>query len=171
MIVAIDFVDERNAGLGMAMRAGYDAVPDVRSIRHAGSRRFFNQSVGKIGGFECFFVAKSHRRAIRPAIDNIVAPRDGIENRLRPRLAIEFELVPFIMIDSLEKLIRHVHGNVEVGERMLIVLGMNKAQHVGMPDAHHAHIRAPTHATLLHSIGGRIENIHERYRAAGHTVS
>ena len=171
MIVPIDFVDERNARLGMAVRAGHNSVPDVGSIRHAGSRRLFNQSVRKIGGFKCFFVAESHGRAIGPAIDNIVAARDWIENRFRPRLAIEFKLIPFIMIDRFQKLVRHVHGNVEVGERVLIVLGMNESQHVGMRDAHHAHIRPATNAALLHSVGCRIENIHKRHRPARHPVS
>ena len=94
----IDFVDERNARLGMAVRAGHNSVPDVGSIRHAGSRRLFNQSVRKIGGFKCFFVAESHGRAIGPPIDNIVAPRDWIESRLRPQgelVLIELE-VPFL---------------------------------------------------------------------------
>src|SRR3989442_11817798 len=114
MIVAIDFVDEGNARFRITMRAGYDAVPDVRSISHAGSRRLFNQSVRKIGGFECFFFAGRHSRAVGPSIHNISAPRDWIENPLRPRLALEFKLIPFVVIAGLAKLVPHIYRKIEI---------------------------------------------------------
>src|SRR5205814_2764449 len=48
MIVTIYFVDESDARLGMAMRAGHNAVPDVRRVNHPRRRRFFDQSIRKI---------------------------------------------------------------------------------------------------------------------------
>ena len=36
-----------------------------------------------------------------------------------------------------------------------------------MRDAHHAHVRAATHAALLHGVSRRIEDVHERHGAAG----
>src|SRR5688572_31148461 len=39
-----------------------------------------------------------------------------------------------------------------------------------MRDAHHAHVRAATHATLLHRVGRGIEDVHERHGTAGDAV-
>ena len=54
---------------------------------------------------------------------------------------------------------------------MLIVLRVNEAQHVRMRDAHHAHVSATAHTALLHCVGRRVEDIHERHGAAGDSVS
>ena len=109
VIVPIDLVDKGYARLSVAMRAGDDPVPDVRRVSHARRRRLFNQSVGKIGRIVGLFVAKRDGRAIRPAIDDVIAAGDWIEDRLAPRLAAKFELIPFVVIDGFEKLVRNVN--------------------------------------------------------------
>src|SRR5512145_1984685 len=39
---------------------------------------------------------------------------------------------------------------------------MDETQHVGMCNAHHSHVRAASHTTLLHDISHLIDNVHER---------
>ncbi len=170
MVVAIDFIDKGDARLSIAVGAGDDPVPNVRSVNHARRRRLFNQGVGKIRGLESFLIPKSNGGPVRPAVDNIVAAGDGIENRLVPGLAVEIELIPFVVIDRVEKLVRYVDRNIKVGQRVLVVLGVNETQNVRMRDAHHAHVGAPTHATLLHRVSGRVEDVHERHGTAGYAV-
>src|SRR5438105_15930412 len=52
VIVTIDFVDERDARLGILMSTRDDPVPDVGRIDHSWRRWLFDQSVGKIRGVE-----------------------------------------------------------------------------------------------------------------------
>src|SRR5215212_449584 len=52
---------------------------------------------------------------------------------------------------------------------MLIVLGMDEAQHVRMRDAHHAHVCTATYAALLHDISYLVNDVHERYWTRRHT--
>src|SRR5215213_267552 len=40
---------------------------------------------------------------------------------------------------------------------------MNKAEDVGMADAHHSHIGATAYSTLLYDVGYLIDDVHERY--------
>src|SRR5207249_3953201 len=109
VIMAIDFVDEGDARLGIAMRATDNAVPDVRRVNHARRGRLFNQSIGKIGSVEGFLISESDGGTVGPAIDDVVATGDRIENGLVPQLAIEVELIPFVLVDSIQKLV----GNVD----------------------------------------------------------
>ena len=48
VVVTIHFVDESNARLGILVRAGNDAIPDVGRVNHARPRRLFNSALGKI---------------------------------------------------------------------------------------------------------------------------
>ena len=85
-----------------------------------------------------------------------------ILNRFSPGFAVKLELKPFLFVNCLQELVSDVDRDVEVGKRVLIVLGMNETQHVRMRDAHHAHVGAATDATLLHDISHLIDDVHER---------
>ena len=54
---------------------------------------------------------------------------------------------------------------------MLIVLGVDKAENVGVSDSHHSHIRAAANTALFHDIGYLIDDVHERNGPGGCTVS
>src|SRR5438132_11302144 len=165
--MAIDFVDEGDARLGVFMSAGDDPVPDVGRVDHSRRRWLFNQSIGKIGSVESLFIAEGDGRTIRTAIDDIVAARDRIENGIVPAFTFEVELIPLVAIDRVEKLVSNVDGNIEVRERVLIVLRVNETQNVRMRPAYHAHVCATAHAALLYGVGRRVADIHERDGAAG----
>ena len=45
----IDFIDERDSGFGVLVRAGNDPVPDIGSEDHAGAWRLFDRAAGKVG--------------------------------------------------------------------------------------------------------------------------
>ena len=60
------------------------------------------------------------------------------------------------------------HRDVEVVEDVLVFLGPDELQDVGMVDAQDAHVGAPPGAALLDGLGGHVEHPHERDRAAGH---
>ncbi len=46
---------------------------------------------------------------------------------------------------------------------MLIVLRVNEPQNVRVRNAHHSHVRAASHASLLHDIGDLVDDVHERH--------
>src|SRR4051812_26029362 len=108
MIVAIDFVDEGDARLGVLVSAGDDTVPDVRSVDKSRRGRLFNQSIGKIGRLERFLIAEGHGRAVGTAIDDVIAAGDRIENRIVPAFAFEFKLIPFVLLYGIEELVGDV---------------------------------------------------------------
>src|SRR5213078_430350 len=105
---------ESNARLGVAKRAGDNAVPDVRRINESRRRRLFNQSIGEVRRFETLLVAERDGRTIGPAIDDVTSSGNRIKNRIVPGLAFEVELVPLVAINRFEKLVRNVYRDVEV---------------------------------------------------------
>ena len=60
------------------------------------------------------------------------------------------------------------HRDVEVVEDVLLFLGGDELQDVGVVDPQDAHVGAPPRPALLDRLGGRVEHLHERDRAAGH---
>src|SRR5215213_6922113 len=46
---------------------------------------------------------------------------------------------------------------------------MDEAQHVRMRNAHHAHVRAASHAALLHNVRHLVDDVHERHWTRRHT--
>src|SRR4030095_7847874 len=121
------------------MSARNYSVPNVGSKDHSRTRRLFDTASRQVRISESLLIRKSHSRPVSPTINDVITVPKGIINRIRPGLAIELELKPFVVVDSLQKLISHIHRDVEVGKRVLIILCVNEPKHVWMRHAHHSH--------------------------------
>src|SRR6516164_4316315 len=61
----------------------------------------------------------------------------------------------------------HADRQVEVLEALAVALGVDELLDVRVLDRQHAHVSAPTLATLLDVLGGAIEDAHEGNRPRG----
>jgi hypothetical protein len=94
-----------------------------------------------------------------------------IENRPIPRLPVELGLKPLVVLDRAQEFIRDRDRDVEIGQALLIVFRMNKAQDVGMRDRENAHVCASPDAALFDCFGHRIDNLHERDRTGSNSTA
>lgn len=174
VVVTVDLVNKDHARLGVAVRGGHDAIPNVRRIDHAGARRLFLRArveqARRLRLVERRAVAERHRPSILQAVDGVRAVLHGVEDGLFPRLVVEGELIPLLIIHGGEELVRHRHGDVEVGQGVLVVLGVDEAEQVRVVNPHDAHVRAAPDAALLHRVGRRVKDVHERDRARSDAV-
>ena len=67
----------------------------------------------------------------------------------------------------LHPVIGDFHRDIEVGEGLKALFGVQEFEYIRMLDAHHTHVRAPAERTLLDCIGGLGKYAPEAYRPGG----
>ena len=81
------------------------------------------------------------------------------------RLRVDEVVVAFVLNGFHERL-GEAYAYVEVGYLLIICLAVDEFYNIGMVDSQHAHVGASSGSPLLHGFSGRIEHLHEAYRAA-----
>ena len=165
VVVAINFVDENNARLGVFVGRGDDPIPNVRGEDHARYRRLFNRAIAQICRLESQLVGKRRRRTVRATIYHIICSSCSVENRLCPRIVLKFRLKPRSAINRIHEKVSYSYRNIEIRQACLIVLRVNKPQNIWVRDRENAHVCTAANAALLHDLGRLIDDIHERNRA------
>ena len=169
VVVAINFVDEDDAGLSVFVGRRDNAVPDVRHIDHSGKRRRFDSHFGQIRSLECELIREGRGRTIGLAINHVVRTRYRIEHGLLPRLAVEFGVEPGAAVDGVHEPVRDGDRDIKICEAALIVLCVNEPENVRMQDREDAHVRTAPHTALFHDLSRLIDDVHEAHRARGNT--
>ena len=170
MIMTIDLVDKNDARLGVFVSGGNDAVPDIGCENHPRHWRFFDNTIGQIGGLKRQFIGKRRAFAVRSAIDDVVGSGNGIKNTLHPRLAFELGLKPHAAVHRVHKKIADGHRNIEIREARLIVFSVDEPQNIGVRDRQNAHICTATDTALLDDLSRLIDDIHKRDGARSHAA-
>ena len=81
------------------------------------------------------------------------------------------KVVVLTLLHGLHELFGEPHGQIEVRELALNLLGVDEVEDIGMVDAENAHVCAAPLAALLNLLSRGVEYAHKRNRAGRHAAS
>ena len=106
--------------------------------------------------------------AVEPSqIDNLIEHLPGFELPDRFTGGRFDQVIAAVDFERLHEHIGQGNAEIEVVELVLILLGGDEIENVGMVDAQHPHIGAAALAALFDGLGGGIEDSGERERSRG----